>query len=135
MEVSVRLQALGNGSVLRGSGVLLAAGLLAVACGRSAPEGAFAELDPADEPASAGVQATSEDSVVTPIATTTIPTTAPPAASMEAAGSYVVETGDTLSVIAEQFGITTEALSQANGITDVDTIRPGQELIIPAATG
>lgn len=133
MEVSVRLQALGNGSILRGFGVLLAAGLLAVACGRSAPEGAFAELDPADEPASAGIQATSETPVVAPIATTTTATTAPPAPAMEAGGTYVVEAGDTLSVIAEQFGVTTEALSQANDITDVNTIRPGQELIIPPA--
>jgi LysM repeat protein len=135
MEVSVRLQALGNGSVLRGSGVLLAAGLLAISCGRSAPEGAFTELDPADEPASAGVQATSESSVVAPVVTSTTATTAPPAPAMEAAGSYVVEPGDTLSVIAEQFGITTDALSAANNITDVDTIRPGQELIIPAPAG
>ena len=54
------------------------------------------------------------------------------------AGTYVIQPGDTLSVIAERFGISVAVLSEANGITDVNTIRPGQELNIPApapATG
>lgn len=135
MEVSVRLQALRNGSALRIAGVLLAAGLVGAACGRSAPEGALADVDPEDEPASAGIQATSDSSVVAPIATTTTATTAAPAPALQPGGSYVVEAGDTLSVIAEQFGVTMEAISAANNITDVDSIRPGQELIIPPAQG
>lgn len=114
-------------------GFVVAAVLVGAACGRSAPEDASANLDPADEPASAGVQVTSESSVVPPVATTTTATTAPPAAEPQPGGAYVVEPGDTLSVIAERFGLTTEQLSQANNITDVDSIRPGQELIIPPA--
>lgn len=106
---------------------------LVAACGRSAPEGsAAAATEDGSEPVVAGVQIVSETPVVAPGTTLqTVPTTAattPPAA----AGAYVVESGDTLSVIAEQFGVSVAALSQANGITDVDTIRPGQELIIPA---
>lgn len=46
---------------------------------------------------------------------------------------YVVEPGDTLRGIAEQFGVSVEALLNANGLTpeEGDQIRPGQELIIP----
>lgn len=114
------------------AGALFAVALLAAGCGRSAPEGAFTELAPEEEPAAAGVQFASADPVIAPVATT--PTTVAPAPAMEA-GTYQIQPGDTLSVIAEQFGITTTALSEANNITDPDSIRPGQELIIPAPAG
>ncbi|MEM7322618.1 MAG: LysM domain-containing protein [Actinomycetota bacterium] len=115
---------------------MVAVMLVASACGRSAPEDAVAELDPSQEPSSAGIQATSASSVVPPAATTstTTATTQPPAAA-EPAGTYVVQAGDTLSVIAEQFGVSTAAISEANGITDINAIQPGQELIIPAPAG
>lgn len=111
---------------------LLVVGLVAIAgCGRSAPEGASAALDTGIEPAVAGIQVISEQPVVAPTPTSaTVATTTATSAAM-AGGSYVVEAGDTLSVIAERFGVSIEALSQANSITDVNTIRPGQELIIP----
>ena len=131
LEVSVRLQAQRCNPAAKVIGIMVAAALVGAACGRSAPEDASAEIDPAQEPASAGVQATSESSVVPPVATTTTTTAAPPASEPQPGGAYVVEPGDTLSVIAERFGLTTEQLSQANNITDVDSIRPGQELIIP----
>lgn len=106
------------------------------ACGRSAPEGAAEDVAAPTgvEPEAAGVRVVSEAQVVVPPPTTaTVPTTVaattPPAA---AAGTYIIEPGDTLSVIAERFGVSTDALSQANNITDPNTIRPGQELIIPA---
>lgn len=99
-------------------------------CGRSAPEGAAAEAGPETEPAVAGVQVVSDEPVVIPAPTSsTVATTVPP--TVQAAGSYVVQSGDTLSVIAERFGVSIDALSQANQITDVNSIRPGQELIIP----
>jgi LysM repeat protein len=45
----------------------------------------------------------------------------------------VVEPGDTLRGIAQDFDISVEALLDANGLTPAegDEIRPGQELIIP----
>jgi LysM repeat protein len=45
---------------------------------------------------------------------------------------YVVRWGDTLSSIAAQFGVTTDAIRSANGIVG-DNIVVGQQLIIPIA--
>jgi LysM repeat protein len=50
------------------------------------------------------------------------------AAPLSAAASYVVQPGDTLSEIAEQFGVTVEALQRLNGIADPSHIRDGVEL-------
>jgi nucleoid-associated protein YgaU len=48
--------------------------------------------------------------------------------------TYVVAAGDTLLAIARRFGVSVEALSEANGITDPNLIRVGQRLVIPPAT-
>ncbi|MGQ9833374.1 MAG: LysM peptidoglycan-binding domain-containing protein [Candidatus Villigracilaceae bacterium] len=45
---------------------------------------------------------------------------------------YTVQAGDTLSKIAEQFGVTQEALIQANGLSDPSMLQIGQELVIPS---
>jgi len=44
---------------------------------------------------------------------------------------YEVQKGDTLSGIAKQFGISIEALQEANAILNPEYLRIGQELIIP----
>jgi nucleoid-associated protein YgaU len=44
---------------------------------------------------------------------------------------YVVKAGDTLSQIAKQYGVTLQALVEANDIRDPSLIRVGQELFIP----
>lgn len=44
---------------------------------------------------------------------------------------YVVKRGDTLSQIAERFGVSTTSLAQANGIADPRLIYAGQQLVIP----
>jgi LysM repeat protein len=44
---------------------------------------------------------------------------------------YVVQSGDTLSEIAVQFGVSTDALATRNGIEDPRSLRTGQKLIIP----
>jgi LysM repeat protein len=46
--------------------------------------------------------------------------------------SYIVQEGDTLAEIAIQFGVTLDALTQINNISDQDHIEVGQELVIPA---
>lgn len=50
-----------------------------------------------------------------------------------AANTYAVQEGDSLSSIAEQFGVTVEALSAANGITDPTALVVGQVLTIPTS--
>jgi LysM repeat protein len=72
---------------------------------------------------------------VTPSATATPPTTPKATPSpTPIRGTYEVEPGDTLSEIADRFGIDVETLAEANDITDPDLIYPGQVLIIPAQT-
>jgi LysM repeat protein len=53
-------------------------------------------------------------------------TTAPPAAT-----SYVVERGDTLVAIAQQFGLPVAAIVFVNGIEDPDHLAEGTTLVIP----
>jgi LysM repeat protein len=45
---------------------------------------------------------------------------------------YTVQEGDTLSGIADMFGVTWDAIIQANDLQSQDAIFVGQELIIPA---
>lgn len=62
----------------------------------------------------------------------TPPAVKPPAPKPQpSGGSYVVQSGDALSLIAERHGVTTAALAQANGITNPNLIHPGQRLTIP----
>jgi LysM repeat protein len=44
---------------------------------------------------------------------------------------YIVQEGDTLTVIAYRFNIRLDDLMDANDISDADWITPGQELLIP----
>jgi LysM repeat protein len=53
---------------------------------------------------------------------------APPAGDQE---TYTVQAGDTLAEIAARFGVTIQALVQANNIENVDYIEVGQVLVIP----
>lgn len=46
-------------------------------------------------------------------------------------GYYVVQAGDSLGDIAWSLGVSMFALADANGISDVDAVYPGQELVIP----
>jgi LysM repeat protein len=49
-------------------------------------------------------------------------------------GEYIVQEGDTLSGIAETYGITVDELMQANGLNET-TIFAGQTLVIPGTQG
>ena len=55
-----------------------------------------------------------------------------PTEQVNGAQEYTVQPGDTLSGIADQFGVTTDAIIAANGIADPDLIQPGDTLTIPA---
>ena len=48
--------------------------------------------------------------------------------------TYVIQSGDSLSVIAERFGVSTQELADFNAIADVNAIKVGQELSIPPTT-
>ena len=48
---------------------------------------------------------------------------------------YVVQGGDNLLGIARQYGVTVEALQEANAITDPRLLQIGQELVIPREEG
>lgn len=57
------------------------------------------------------------------------------ARAQESVGGYVVQPGDTLSVIAAQYGVSVDSLAALNGITNPDLLRVGQVLLIPGASG
>ena len=64
------------------------------------------------------------------------PTAAPTPSPTRVTGTvpgqkYVVQPGDTLVAIAEEFGVTVEELIDANDLANPDVLRVGQELIIP----
>jgi LysM repeat protein len=61
---------------------------------------------------------------------TTTPTASPTETPTPQVTTYIVRTGDTLSVIAAQFGVPVSAIKEVNGLTD-DVITVGQELLIP----
>ena len=44
---------------------------------------------------------------------------------------YIVQAGDTIFIIAKRFGITPEALSEANDITDPNLVWKDRELVLP----
>ena len=67
-----------------------------------------------------------------PTARVFAPPTATSTAAVQSAVEYVVEPGDTLLGIAEQFGVTVEAITAANDISDPDLIAVGQTLVIPS---
>jgi LysM repeat protein len=73
----------------------------------------------------------------TPAAGTTASGTPAPGTTVVVGGvrTYIVERGDTASGIANQFGVTTEALAQANNrtIAGLASIQPGDRLVIPPA--
>lgn len=48
---------------------------------------------------------------------------------------YTVQGGDTISTIAEEFGVSSRTLLWANGLSDTDFIKPGQVLKIPPTSG
>jgi LysM repeat protein len=54
-----------------------------------------------------------------------------PARPLGADSDYTVADGDTLSEIAERFGMSVEALAETNGIVDPDFILSGEVLLIP----
>jgi nucleoid-associated protein YgaU len=113
----------------RGTG-LLAGLILTVAAGALVACGGASPLDIAPT-STAAATAVSSQPTQPPAATATAEATnETPATGGQQ--EYVVQDGDTLGAIAEQFGVTVDAIVQANSITDANLIIPGETLIIPA---
>ncbi len=66
-----------------------------------------------------------------PAGTSPSPTPTATATATPAPVTYTIRSGDTLTRIAQQFGVTVEALQKANNITDPAGLEVGQELVIP----
>lgn len=49
------------------------------------------------------------------------------------AENYIVQAGDTLGQISDQFGVSIQAIADANNIENIDVLEVGQELVIPEA--
>jgi LysM repeat protein len=62
------------------------------------------------------------------------PAPAPAAPAPSGGGSYTIQPGDFLSVIAERHGISQDALMAANGISNPNLIFAGQRLVIPGGS-
>ena len=100
-----------------GAMVVLSLFLLATsACGRS------------DDSANDSTVSTLVPSAATPVPTVLAETvtSAPPAEI-----TYVIQAGDSLSSVAERFGVTLQDLADFNAIEDPNSIKEGQELVIP----
>ena len=100
------------------------AGLLLSGCGRLITQ-----------PTPTAVAIAQETSAVMPLATSTpVPWTPAPTATPTPTPTpiiYTVQAGDNLLGIARQYGVTVEALQEANAITDPRLLQIGQELVIP----
>ena len=71
---------------------------------------------------------------VTPTPTNTPtprPTATPTPAPTKTPQEYEIQPGDSLSLVAEQFGLTTDELAEFNNIEDPNAIQAGQIILIP----
>ena len=118
--------------MIRPIGVLLWLALLLSGCGR---------LIPVPTPAAAALSTETATATTTALPTATrratftpVPATPSNTATPTVTPTPVIYTivkGDTLLVIARQFGVSVSAIQSANGIDDPRRLRIGQELIIP----
>ena len=87
-----------------------------------------------------GGSGTSSPRDLSEVPTATLPDATPEALIVAAADvpvsgdTYTVQEGDSLSAIADRFGVSTAAIAAANGINDPRSIVAGQLLTIPGAT-
>jgi hypothetical protein len=136
-------------------GAVLAAGVAGAALARPALDGSLSVLDaappsnPAASPSASATPPPTSTPRLTPPATrspaprptasptplpspTAEPTLAPsPTPTPAPVRTYVVQQGDTLAEIAQEFGSTVAAIQAANGIEDPNEIVIGEVLVIP----
>jgi LysM repeat protein len=135
----------GAALVLGGAGVAVASGMLDAALATASPTASAVPskaASPSPTPTATAIVTPSPTASPTP-SPTAIPTPAPTpspvptpvptpvATPAPTQRTYVVQEGDTLAAIAQQFGTTVGALQAANGIEDPNEIIIGQVLVIP----
>jgi murein DD-endopeptidase MepM/ murein hydrolase activator NlpD len=82
------------------------------------------------------VQAQTEPPQPTPtLAPTQAPPTATPIPNSDIPLVHIIQSGETLTTIAELYGTTVETLQQLNNISDPELLFAGQELIVPGGGG
>lgn len=104
--------------------VLILSGSLMGACRPAAVPPTDTPTPPATITAEPAATATPTPAPLTPLPTATPTITPTPVI-------YVVKPGDNLIAIARTYGVTVEAIQEANGILDPRRLQIGQELIIP----
>ena len=80
-------------------------------------------------------QVSAQESTPQPTETPIPQSTVTPSPTPVSGPTYIVASGDSLTLIANRFGITLANLMSANGITDANQIFVGQPLIIPGLEG
>jgi len=127
---------LGAGAALAlgAGGLAVATGAVDLGLGDSVPSASASPTASPTPAVTATPRPTPSPTVEPTVSPTVAPTLAPtptPAPTVPPPTTYVVQSGDTLAAIAQQFGTTVEALQAANGIEDPDQISVGQVLVIP----
>lgn len=93
-------------------------------------------IPPAEEPTPAPETPTGETATGETPATEeqpeSEPTPAPPPQSPTSDIIHTVQTGDTLYAISQQYGVSIQAIVNANGLTNPNDLEVGQQLVIPA---
>lgn len=92
------------------------------------------EAPPAMPPTSVPQITPTVASIPKQITPTQFPSTAPEPGIQPMPDYYIVQDGDTLGDLALKFGVTIEAIAEANNIADPDKIQTGQKLRIPRIT-
>jgi LysM repeat protein len=91
---------------------------------------ATATKSPTPTPTATKTPAPTKSPTPTPSATKS-PTATPTPTATAKPSTYIVVSGDTLTKIANRFGVTQAALMAANKITNANSIQLGQKLVIP----
>ena len=121
--------------------VFLGFAFLLVACTKAWPETSkpwdlntgSGEQDPAQREPEPGNPLTTARPVGAPVFTPTPDTPHPIPGIRTEAENYVVQGGDTLGQISDRFGISIEAIAEANQIENINILEVGQDLMIPVA--
>jgi LysM repeat protein len=124
--------------VLAAAGALVLCALVAFLLGL--PQAIAFSIIPTETPTPTRVPTRTPTPTLTATATATTPPTptatrTPTIPPTPTPVFYVVQPGDTLVAIAAKYGVTVQAIMDANGITDPKIVRVGARLIIPGSSG